>query len=709
VQQTQADLHSSFKQWFRNLRQSLVERRDASQSAQASSESAMPESASVMEEVLKRRGTSWEDLAREWAVYWGRDLPATRAAADALSVHAHSADLGRICDVARRCGGEPVAPVQRLLVRYFDECSARRVGSASLALPEIRKPIPEELLELHRLMVEVLVMSPAPALRLLRDDLWINVVSKALGCSAASAPVGVHKQETQAMLPTKPESRPPSAPAWTWRPPDPSLPAHRPGEWTSSPDGVSAGEVLDGGWRFVSASVRGRGHKQDALFCDDSGRFLRVGRWHVLLTSDGAGSAKLSRVGSQEACDAAAYRLQRELLKCDLSGLELSEPDLKAIQESPGTDARLSGVIAALQQAFGDANDAIGNWVANRNHADPDLSAERAYIDSVMRGTDSEARRRATGAGPESPLLVLESDLHCTLLACLVASVPFRRTDGTKSTIILSVTCAIGDGMIVAFRKAGLPHPTLMLMAPDTGQFAGQTQFLTDKTAEPESVRSRVHATFLGAKEDLVAVVAMSDGVADDYYDGQSGMERLYCDLAMNGLLRCDPCDDDVVRARSAAEDALRARSERAASRILGLDGEFPPPIQPADDFRKKQLQKALAEQSDETTLSSLVKREYLLGPLPESAQPTSVAIKYASVYLGALDIKPSKLLADPALLRAIAECDPCSVAEPVEAADPNPSCRATADRLRRWMDAYIVKGSFDDRTMVVLDAGAVA
>jgi hypothetical protein len=263
--------------------------------------------------------------------------------------------------------------------------------------------------------------------------------------------------------------------------------------------------------------------------------------------------------------------------------------------------------------------------------------------------------------------------------------------------------------MIVAFRRSGLPHPTLMLMAPDTGQFAGQTQFLTDRTAEPESVRTRIHATFLGAIEDLVAVIAMSDGVADDYYDGQSGMERLYCDLVMNGLLRCDPSGDDVVRARSAAEDALRARSERASSRISGLDGEFPPPVQPADDFRKKQLQKALAEQSAESTLSSLVKYETSLGPLPESAQPTSVAIKYASVYLGALELKPGELLANPALLRAIAECEPSSVAEPVVATDPNPSCRATADRLRRWMDAYIVKGSFDDRTMVVLDVGAVA
>ena len=707
MQHMQAVRYDSFKSWFLGLREWLFNRMEPAQRSRRVPEPEFRKLTSEIEEALKHHGASWDDLAHKWAVYWGRDVSHTVAAKPTPSESEIGADVARICDVARRCSGEPVAPIHRLLTLYFGELSPRSDGSAPLVSTEVRQAIPEELLELHQLVSEVLASSPA--VRSLREDLWINVVSKALGCDAACAPVEGHKQETQAPLAKKPESQPSSPPAWTWRPPDPSLPAHRPGEWTTSPDGVSAAEELQDGWRLLSASVRGRGHKHDALFCDDSGRFLRVGPWYVLLASDGAGSAKFSRIGSQLACDAAAYRLERELLKCDLSCIELSEPDLKAIQDSPGSDLRLSGVIEALQLAFSDVNAAIGDWVADRNQPAPDISSERAYVDSVMRGTGSEASRRVPEASPETPLLVLHSDLHCTLLACLVASLSFRRTDGTRSKITLAVTCAIGDGMIVGFRKSDLPHPTLMLMAPDTGQFAGQTQFVNDKTAEPDAIRARIHATFLGAPEDLVAVIAMSDGVADDYYDGQSGMERLYCDLVMNGLLRCDPPDDEVVRARSAAEETLRARSEKATSRLSKIDDEFALPVQPAEEFRKKRLQITLAEQASERTLRSLVKHERALEPPTEAAQPKSVAIKYASDYLGALGMKPSELLANPALLRAIAECEPTPVAESVEVVDPNESCRSAAEQLRRWMDAYIVKGSFDDRTMVVLDAGNVA
>jgi hypothetical protein len=707
VQQTQADLHFHFKNWFSSLRLRLIGRYDETTRDQLSLAPRFDEAARVVEETLKSRGVSWESLALDWAAHWGRDRTADLAASLSPAEAGVARDLSRVRDVAQRGGGEPSEPIRQLLLLYFREIWSAGSGSGRGAIPDVRRAMPESLLDLHLFMVHLLERSPT--CRSLRDDLWDNVMSKAFGCEGVEQVDGGSRQDPRPTRSTRLDLRPASSPAWTWRSPDPSLPSHRQGEWANSPDGISAGEDLGDGWRFISASVRGRGHKQDALFCDDSGRFLRVGAWHVLLASDGAGSAKFSRVGSQLACDAAAHRFERELLKCDVSGLELSEADLKPIQDSRGSDARLSGVISAIQQAFGDAQASIADWVAKRNHADPDISAERSYIDRVTRGTEAEVRRRDPGASQDAPLLILDSDLHCTLLACLVASVPFRRADGTTSAIVLAVTCAIGDGMIVAFRQSGLPHPALMLMAPDTGQFAGQTQFLTERTAQPESVSARVHVSFLGAREDLVAVIAMSDGVADDYYDGLVGMERLYCDLVMNELLRCDAPSGDVDQARAAAEEALRARAANAASRLSDLASEFPSPLQPADEFRKKQLQKSLVEQSAQRTLADLVRQETLLARLPDGAQPTSVAVKYAAIYLEALAMKPSELLAKPAWLRAIAQCDPSSVTIPLHAPDRSSSCRQAADGLRRWMDAYIVKGSFDDRTMVVLDAGAMA
>ena len=707
MQQTDADLRSHFIEWFKSVRLRLGGRYEQVRLDDTARAARFDEAERVIGEALISRGTSWGELAKRWSAHWGSDTSTAGTSPQSPAESVISEELGRIRDIARRSGNRPAEALHRLFALHLELELPPAGSSAPPSSPHTRSAVPAELAELHTCVVDAL--RDKLVARQLCDDLWKNVMSGVLGFSSS----GQAMRPDRTALPRDPvrpqTPRLEPAAAWTWRPPDPSIPSPRLGDWAGSPDGVSAGQVLEGGSRFLAASVRGRGHKQDALFCDDTGRFLECGTWRVLIASDGAGGAKFSRVGSELACDAVVRRLEQELRDCDLAGLTLSVADLKELQDAPAGDPRLSAVFTAIQGAFSDAYADIAAWVADRNAVEPELSRERAFIDTVARGTDSEMRRREPGAAPEAPLVLLTSDLHCTLLACVVVPITFRREDGSCCPIIMTVSCAVGDGMIVAFRRNGLQHPAVMLMAPDTGQFAGQTQFLTDKTSAPDAVRARIRVQFLGGSEDLSAVVAMTDGVADDYYEGEAAMERLYCDLVMNGLLGCEADAAEVAKERADAEDALRVRAEAAAARMAGLDDEFAPPLQPADDFRKKQLRKSLSQQASQRDLSSLMRLETVLESLPDGTAPRSVPVKYASAYLEALSLKPGELLARAGLLRAIAECEPQTLPEPADANDPSASCRAAADRIRRWMDTYIVKGSFDDRTMVVLETGGPA
>ena len=284
------------------------------------------------------------------------------------------------------------------------------------------------------------------------------------------------------------------------------------------------------------------------------------------------------------------------------------------------------------------------------------------------------------------------------------------KSDGSTREMAMVVSCAVGDGMIAVFRRlsAAAPH-AILLMAPDTGQYAGQTQFLSRSTAQPESVRGRVTVRFAGADADIVAVAAMTDGVADDYYEGEVGMERLYCDLVLNGLLQVAASSQEVAKQRDWAEQELRARAEAAALEIATLEKELVAASAPADQFRLDQRKKSLEAQAARATLESLVAQESIFsspaGDAPERRNP----IKYASIYAAALGLAPRELLARPGLLHAIAEVIPSTLAGKPDPEDPGQSARDAAARLFMWIDTYIVKGSFDDRSLVMFETGVPA
>ena len=441
--------------------------------------------------------------------------------------------------------------------------------------------------------------------------------------------------------------------AWSWRAPDPSLAEPRAGRWVENPDGLSeVGDLGKLGY-FVAAAVRGRGHKQDAVFCDDSFDFLEVAGWRVVIASDGAGCAPFSRVGSALACKNARASLERDLVLADLSTHSLDEANLGIIQQTPELDPFLARACDAMAQAFIAAHQSIQAWVAQQNESVHQESATRLWIDSQYRGTEKEHAR----LDPERksvPLRVLEKDCNCTLLIVAYSTVILNKSDGTQREMGLSLSSAVGDGMTVVFRRTDVPNNVLPLMSPDVGEFSGQTQFIDAFTTSAESFKARRRLLFLGAHSDVIAVAAMTDGVADDYYGGKKGMERLYCDLILNGVLPSRPCLDVLNQ------------------------------IEECNDIKSGAVFEIIMEQKE------------------EGMSPRTQPVKYADRYMASLGLSEGALLSNSSILHRIVTAKP-------EIKPKNRTPEAEAECLRIWLDAYTVQGSFDDRTLVMFrNRGAV-
>lgn len=173
----------------------------------------------------------------------------------------------------------------------------------------------------------------------------------------------------------------------------------------------------------------------------------------------------------------------------------------------------------------------------------------------------------------------------------------------------------------------------------DSGSFSGETEFLTSEAMRSlETLQSKTKI-FRGQADHLLL---MSDGVADDYFPFQPGLHRLYFDLVANGIL---PGRGPDLRLPALTQQHLR------------LFKKLPDPA-----------------------------------GYPWVNDPSvEIALHDSSRICGAMGLTPAELWEDgtPLALSRL-ELD-----EQMEAASP-------AERLKIWLDNYVVRGSFDDRTLVI-------
>jgi hypothetical protein len=230
------------------------------------------------------------------------------------------------------------------------------------------------------------------------------------------------------------------------------------------------------GWSLMYASLRGKLHAHRGLWRDDVVTWGGTGDWTVMALCDGAGAARLSRVGARIASEEA----KRSLLE-SLQGFRLLPPEGHAPAESDLPRLRAFLEIAAL----------------------------RAKV-AILR----EAHQRQC-----SP-----ADMNTTLLLTFHAPLG----DGG-----LVGTIQIGDGAVGIY--LGDETCTLLGVA-DHGQYSSETRFLTTPNIEYEFA----HRAFFTWKKDIRCVAVMCDGVSDDFFPEDRRLLELFignpiCDLKAKG------------------------------------------------------------------------------------------------------------------------------------------------------------------------------
>jgi len=441
----------------------------------------------------------------------------------------------------------------------------------------------------------------------------------------------------------------PAGSSWVWRRPDPALPPPPAPEWATSTDGFSRSEQSAFAL-LVGATVRGKGHKQDGLYGDDSFGLAHAGKWRVMAVSDGAGSSRLSRFGSHHAVRSVIDELVKRLSYIDLSTRVFEPAELQQLRNHDWPSA----VVAAYRDSFLLAAQSVVGWVCVENTKDGGRGACRRALDAAVRTAAAESgkyRKRVDSTQAGKLVEINPSDCNATLLVATTTRIWVRGSDGAPKEVLLVASCAIGDGMIVAFRKPGGKAPySIDLMVPDAGQYSGESVFLSTSQASPDQIEGRFRLDVVGAISDVAAIAAMSDGVGDDYYGTNVGMQRLLCDLVANGILPTPP---------------------RSPARVLAS---------------------STAAVVDEPVLCEMTGGS--------SASRRVLPIAYVDRAIAESKLTVVQALESPSVLAELSEA---RLRRLGGFAMSQPSPEALGARIRDWLDTYTARGSYDDRTLVMI------
>ena len=353
---------------------------------------------------------------------------------------------------------------------------------------------------------------------------------------------------------------------------------------------------------FVAARVRGKKHKHEATNCDDWFAVAAVGDIAVLAVSDGAGSKRFSRVGARAASEAAVGSIYERLRTVDAASAK----------------NRAAFALPMEEAVFGEACAKLGAAL----HAGV-LDARRAVLAAFHERCGQEAYTKLLGRD-----LAL-SDFAATLLVTVAVPVP-------ELGEVLVLSCQVGDGITCAIdTHAPYGKAVKLLGKPDSGDFSGETDFLTSEAmADIASLQRRTLVT-RGAYD---LILTMTDGVADDYFNEQE-MHRLYLDLVANGIVP------------GAQGTATFTRAEVEFLRSLPQPTTFP-------WVNDKEQHIALQ-------YASRMCREI----------PTTEECLWQNAHVLAL-------AAEDTSLKGVA---------------------SHAERLKIWLDNYVTRASFDDRTLALL------
>ena len=218
--------------------------------------------------------------------------------------------------------------------------------------------------------------------------------------------------------------------------------------------------------RLLAARVRGRSHAHVGSYCDDDYRinWHEASGIHLLIVSDGAGSASHARLGSQLAVNTTADTILNLLNEADKGYHRL---------------AQLNNEQRAQISEF---------LIARALHA-----AHSAH----------RAAAQETG--------IAEKALSCTLLIAL--TLPLAGGGW------YSAGYQVGDGAAALWLPEG--DKLHLLGTADSGAYSGETQFLAAAQLQPEDYRRRIRSVETASAPH---VILMTDGVSDAKFETDAAL-----------------------------------------------------------------------------------------------------------------------------------------------------------------------------------------
>lgn len=222
----------------------------------------------------------------------------------------------------------------------------------------------------------------------------------------------------------------------------------------------------------LGASLRGRSHAHVGSFRDDdmSMAWYPADSWLSLTVADGAGSAKYSRRGSWIACETIKTHFGEYFASGDNS--------LSKLLTDPAQNTN-PAIRNELYQLFGKTA----------------LEARKA-IETQATAVHATLR-----------------DFHTTLVTALLHPLPDGRW--------FVATFSIGDGAAAVVAVPG--GDPCLLTRPDSGEYAGQTVFLTmaEALATGEAIMGRIRIAVIPGFEALILV---TDGVSDPRFESEAAL-----------------------------------------------------------------------------------------------------------------------------------------------------------------------------------------
>jgi len=247
------------------------------------------------------------------------------------------------------------------------------------------------------------------------------------------------------------------------------------------------------GWALVGASLRGKAHAHDGTYREDSFHLTSVNGWHVVAVADGLGSCARSRVGAAVATRSAVAAVAGILNAENGRAWEGEGPP----EPSGGGSAGASP--SPLRRANGEGEAARPS---GRDAEPVARAALQAGLEQALVELTAEAERR--GLAPR--------DLATTLLLLL------HRVDRGSDLV---ATAQVGDGLLAAWQADGSVRT---LAEAAQGEYGAQVVPLTQNGAAERAV---TQAQIRRMEPPPRMLLAMTDGVADDFFPPEQNLPKL--------------------------------------------------------------------------------------------------------------------------------------------------------------------------------------